>query len=302
MPRSVRQSGSIAPGLILRLALGALSAAACASESQQCGLTPCSPGSIVSEYCACDGYYGTQVCENDQSVPLCTIACSGGACCDPGFAPTQVTAGSNYAGCRPGPKGLSDTLCCPSADADAENGCPAACSGAFDCTGNQICCSASTPAGSACLDSCGFAAQICVTTSECSSNWICDQRQGTCQPPPLLPCGSTGDCAVGGVCCSDESSAFTGCQAPPVRPESNSFAPSRQSARPGRHASPVHLVAQRHARGLTLPSAIPRRATSSSRTARPHWTSARRLTPTEMLQRTAMRPSTRRALSPAPSR
>src|SRR5580692_9509376 len=123
MPRAVRQSGSIASGLILRLALGTMSAAACAAESQQCGLTPCSPGSIVSEYCECGGYNGASVCRSDLSVPLCTIACSGAACCDPGFAPTQVSAGSDYAGCRPGPKGLSDTLCCPSADADDESTC-----------------------------------------------------------------------------------------------------------------------------------------------------------------------------------
>jgi hypothetical protein len=218
MVPEVRLSGrGFAAVLRLRIVLGVLSATACASESQQCGID--CPAGDVSLGCVCDGYSGTEVCGGDPSFALCTGACSGGPCCDPGFLPTPIVYPSGYNGCRPGPIGFSNTLCCPSGDADAdadaddESRCPASCASAADCTGTQVCCSSHTSAGSACLDGCGTASQLCVTSSECQSNWMCSG--GTCQPP-VGSCGNAVECGTGSlVCCFDPSSAFSSCNFPP---------------------------------------------------------------------------------------
>jgi len=215
--RRVRQSGGFPSALTLRLAAGVMSASACASQSQQCvpeSHVHCSPAGSVSLGCQCGTYWGTEICGNDPSYALCSGACSGGTNCDPGFVATAVDSTSNqYADCRPGPFGLSNTICCPS---DAEVATANPCFNSSDCGGGLVCCLASTPSGGACGAYCGSSSRVCLSPSDCTDGEVCNNASNpfgvrTCRSASL-PCKSTGDCAMGRECCFDFETTSSNCE------------------------------------------------------------------------------------------
>src|SRR6516164_8952448 len=89
---------------VMRLAVFAASVA-CSLNNLHCN--ECEPGEVSP--CAC----GFQICQRFGTWNSC--ACSGMACCDPGFTPIRISETDVVSlNCQPGPTGALNTLCCPS--------------------------------------------------------------------------------------------------------------------------------------------------------------------------------------------